>query len=462
MLSIIIPVYNGAQTIGRCLDSITSQQDIEIEIVCVNDMSTDSTLDILTKYANKYSYIKIINTTERLGPSHARNLGINIIRGDFYTFIDADDTISEYQSFFSEAIATLETYEADLLCYGYNKISQHETKPMFPIGSKELFITEMDPKTTFTSVAVYTPFNIQGYIWNKIWRKNVFFPIPRFNEGLSSYEDMLWVIAACRQIKKAICFNKLGYNYEYNPKSITRTKDAFYSLRKDAHSYTALSIIITAGIERSLKNDALQAIRNRRNLAVWDCFKHSIRSKQLKTISYRLKWGVLQFLYSRPVVSGPELVITTTLDSRGKLPDPLILSLFCSNYQNWQLYIMVPENQYQNTNDYINQFYGFSSKIHIGIKNWGYKENSKTISIAVSPNIVFKTNSLYRIIRLARTCSKKINVVPYTANQIEEHINYPSLTQIDSDETFCSIQTFSDINQCQQINGKKLGVFVLS
>ena len=74
-ISIIIPVYNGEKFICECLDSVINQSLNEIEIICINDGSTDNTLDILNEYAFKDNRIKII-TTENNGQGHARNLAI--------------------------------------------------------------------------------------------------------------------------------------------------------------------------------------------------------------------------------------------------------------------------------------------------------------------------------------------------------------------------------------------------
>lgn len=91
-ISVIIPVYNGEKFIQECLDSITNQSLNEIEIICINDGSTDNTLDILNEYSSRDNRIKII-TTENNGQGHARNLAINEAKGEYILFVDADDYI---------------------------------------------------------------------------------------------------------------------------------------------------------------------------------------------------------------------------------------------------------------------------------------------------------------------------------------------------------------------------------
>jgi len=90
ILSIIIPVYNNKQYIEKCLDSILSQSIKNIEIICVDDGSTDSSAVVINRYASKYPFIKVI-TQVNAGPGAARNRALEIASGEFITFIDSDD-----------------------------------------------------------------------------------------------------------------------------------------------------------------------------------------------------------------------------------------------------------------------------------------------------------------------------------------------------------------------------------
>lgn len=92
-VSVIVPVYNGEKYIKLCLDSILKQTLKEIEIIVINDGSTDSTQEILESYQKKYNdEIKIVKK-ENEGQGKARNVGIDISQGEFLTFVDADDEI---------------------------------------------------------------------------------------------------------------------------------------------------------------------------------------------------------------------------------------------------------------------------------------------------------------------------------------------------------------------------------
>ena len=90
LISIIIPIYNNEKFISRCLDSIINQTYKKIEIIIVNDGSTDKSLDVISKYEKKDNRIKVINKKNE-GVSIARNIGIESSKGDYITFVDADD-----------------------------------------------------------------------------------------------------------------------------------------------------------------------------------------------------------------------------------------------------------------------------------------------------------------------------------------------------------------------------------
>ncbi len=92
-VSFIIPVYNVEQYISKCLDSVCKQTLKDIEIICVNDASTDNSLVILKEYAINDNRINIINLNSNKGVSVARNIGISEAKGEYIAFIDSDDSI---------------------------------------------------------------------------------------------------------------------------------------------------------------------------------------------------------------------------------------------------------------------------------------------------------------------------------------------------------------------------------
>jgi glycosyltransferase involved in cell wall biosynthesis len=95
-ISVIIPVYNDEKFLGECLDSVSNQTLDDIEIICINDGSTDSSLEILNEYSTD-KRITIITQTNQ-GSAIARNKGLDIAQGEYIGFLDADDIYINKQS----------------------------------------------------------------------------------------------------------------------------------------------------------------------------------------------------------------------------------------------------------------------------------------------------------------------------------------------------------------------------
>ena len=120
MLSIIIPAYNAATFIEKPLKTVIAQaKNKKIEIIVVDDGSTDSTSDVVRKYSDKYSFVRSIRTTN-YGPAAARNIGLDEARGTYVWYIDSDDAIKK------NAIAKLwkeiENGHSDLIIFGFDTV----------------------------------------------------------------------------------------------------------------------------------------------------------------------------------------------------------------------------------------------------------------------------------------------------------------------------------------------------
>lgn len=93
MISVIVPVYNSEKYLRKCLDSIVSQTFIDYEVICVNDGSKDSSLEILKEYCEKDGRFRVVSIDNH-GQAYGRNLGIQLAKGDTLCFIDSDDIVS--------------------------------------------------------------------------------------------------------------------------------------------------------------------------------------------------------------------------------------------------------------------------------------------------------------------------------------------------------------------------------
>ena len=112
-VSVILPVYNSEQTLSRCLDSIFAQNSNTLEVIAVNDSSSDASLDILNQYRQRYPNLRIINHKKNTGPGNARNNAITVARGKYIVFIDSDDWIDD--TYLSVLYSKAEKTNADMV-----------------------------------------------------------------------------------------------------------------------------------------------------------------------------------------------------------------------------------------------------------------------------------------------------------------------------------------------------------
>ena len=124
-VSVIIPVYNAAETLARSLQSVVASTIEDIEIICINDGSTDKSGEILSTWAQKDSRIQVFSQSNA-GVSAARNLGLQHVQGRYLAFVDADDEITT--DYLANLLADASQYDADLVVCGQQ---QHSARGQF-------------------------------------------------------------------------------------------------------------------------------------------------------------------------------------------------------------------------------------------------------------------------------------------------------------------------------------------
>lgn len=117
-VSVIVPVYNTAVVLPRCLDSIVHQSYADWECILIDDGSTDGSTDIMLRYAAEDSRFKVLSQ-KNSGVSAARNRGMELACGEYVTFIDSDDYIDAV--YLSRSVKLIESYDADMLVSGYSE-----------------------------------------------------------------------------------------------------------------------------------------------------------------------------------------------------------------------------------------------------------------------------------------------------------------------------------------------------
>lgn len=209
-VSILIPVYNAGRYLKRCLDSLLKQTYSNLEIICVNDGSTDSSGNILKKYAQMDPRIKVI-TTKNQGISAARNTALDHTTGTYMCWVDADDYVApDYVEQLYLAITKNDADFAigDMMAFGKNPDIVRQTNLTF----QKQFSEQNYP---------INPFLLPPMVWGKMFRMSLIekhhirFPIGLINE------DNYWIFMIAAYTKKYAVVKKILYYYRKdNPNSI--------------------------------------------------------------------------------------------------------------------------------------------------------------------------------------------------------------------------------------------------
>ena len=242
--SIIIPAYNAERYIKQCLDSIlqNSKESLsKTEIIVINDGSTDNTLKILESY-NQHKNIKI-HTTKNQGVSAARNFGISLAKGEWVTFIDADDTVN---SNFSKVVSLVENSRSSFIIFSNYDIETTD---------KKILTTQTLQSSMYLSGPWSKVYNRQFLVKHKIL----------FEKDILMGEDMLFNLEVI-QNSYAIESYKMGfYNYRQNNNSATRHFNQKI-IESDKKFYKKLEKILIKS--HAPQEEMIQLIQNEKSRAV--------------------------------------------------------------------------------------------------------------------------------------------------------------------------------------------------
>lgn len=220
-LSIIVPCYNVEEYLPKCLESILNQTYKDFELICINDESSDKTLEIIEAYAKKDARVKIINQKKK-GISVARNEGLKQSVGKYIGFVDSDDFIEPET--YEVAIKTLEEKKADIVYWG-TKIEVSETSNISEKTVRKVETYHKLKRTGLILGADEIINNVTFTIWNKLFKKEIItenkieFPLGRF------FEDNEFILKYLLFCNSMYCLDRLYYHYVQRKKSVMNSKD---------------------------------------------------------------------------------------------------------------------------------------------------------------------------------------------------------------------------------------------
>lgn len=213
LISVIVPIFNVEKYLNRCIESLLNQTYKNIELILVDDGSTDRCGEICDMYAIKDSRVKVIHKKNG-GLSDARNVGLNIARGYYISFVDSDDWVhSDYLKLMYEYLVNnnADICECDILI-----TSNFVTEITDTIITTDLY----DTKSALRELIKDTVFH--QHVWNKLYKKEsingIKFPIGKINE------DEFWTYKVFGNCNRIVKLNKVLYYYFQRNTSIMGSK----------------------------------------------------------------------------------------------------------------------------------------------------------------------------------------------------------------------------------------------
>lgn len=203
IISVIIPVYNVEPYLSACLDSVLAQTHRELEILLIDDGSTDGSGAICDRYAAMDPRIRVIHQ-ENGGVSCARNRGLELAAGELISFIDSDDTMEP--NMYEFLVQLMQEHGADISHCGYKRLLRD--KVLLVNDTKKIWVQNSNEALDrFVSGRLFG-----GGLWNKLFRRELLEGIY-FREDLKNNEDILFNFEAFRQAQRSVFADYPLYNY---------------------------------------------------------------------------------------------------------------------------------------------------------------------------------------------------------------------------------------------------------
>jgi glycosyltransferase involved in cell wall biosynthesis len=311
-ISVIIPIYNNEQYLKRCLDSVIYQTYKNLEIILVDDGSTDNSGKICDDYALKDDRIKILHLKNG-GPSYARNKGLEIVTGEYIGFVDSDDYIDV--TMFESLLLNQKEYDADIACCNVVLVEKklNYLKPKIPNGIVE--------KDLSVSLGVFE-LSFGTFLCNKIFKKKMFnsFKLKEgfFYEDYEAVTRLLILSAKTVYIDKNLYFYNLSnwesttnqFNLKVQTDSFEMAKEVYLLCKKEnlpKSTYLSLIRFFDSGIDLirlfyfyKIEEEYFVKIKEIKNLITKNfksfCFSKIMLKKKILIVIFLINPNCLKYL----------------------------------------------------------------------------------------------------------------------------------------------------------------------
>ena len=295
-ITIIVPVYNAEKTIERCIKSILENYNCDIEVLLIEDNSSDQSYLLCKEIANENTGVFLIRN-EGKGVSAARNTGLKYATGDYVGFCDSDDWYEPKA--LDIVLSKFNEYNCDMIISGFNTIYD---------GNRERNSYEKKKSISKEKLCalIINDDRIKGSVWNKFFKRNVI-EDEQFNTDLSYCEDMHFCIKIMAN-KSIDCriIEDLTYNYFINPHGVTNNPELQYDSKGRLKYVVALEHMISElGLGCKLVKEAGYKIATfcldeitrgdysqERNKYLYGIYKKYRKEYFSRMLKYNWKWNI--------------------------------------------------------------------------------------------------------------------------------------------------------------------------
>jgi glycosyltransferase involved in cell wall biosynthesis len=248
-ISVIIPVYNTEKYLQRCVDSVIGQQGVTIEIILVDDGSTDASPKICDDYAARYSFITALHI-QNSGPATAKNEGFKVAKGNYIALTDSDDKM-EPQMLYKMVTAGY-NHDADIICCNYKQIDEKGHVSHLNSTNKQYVLNHEEGL-----IHLFSKNKIYSQCWTKIYKRQMLTENHIENDpGLRTDEDFIYNIRAFVHAQTTVIVDEPLYEYTHRANSLAH--DYF---KKNISQYIDNRIQRIAVTQDAVKNET-EVIKN--------------------------------------------------------------------------------------------------------------------------------------------------------------------------------------------------------
>lgn len=292
IISVVVPIYNAEKYIRRCVDSILLQTYRNLEVILVDDGSTDETPEILDDYAAKDDRVRVIHK-ENVGHAHSRNQGLFAANGEFITFMDCDDYM--HPDFMEKMYGAICEDGSDMACCSFNYVDESGNRLGWSEPElKRNAVSSIDAQKDFL-----TTYNIEGFSWNKLVRRSILTNNNlRYPENQKAFVDMfLWYRALSLCQKVSYVPDKI-YDYYQMAGSVVHTIDDVKT-----HNYrTTLSNIRNAAYENGLSAEGDYYASLRMMSQMYNQIRLDVKSGFKNKFFHKYKWDELFLMNKKDTI----------------------------------------------------------------------------------------------------------------------------------------------------------------